>query len=67
MYLVLDTTRMVTKSDAAKQRFTAAEIDSLNGYAGALERGTRYIPLWVKVTVALALALGPWSAGDGSS
>lgn len=58
MYLVLDTTRMVTKSDAAKQRFTAAEIDSLKGYAGALERGTRYIPLWVKVTVALALGLG---------
>src|SRR5204862_29459 len=24
----------------------------------ALERGTRYIPLWVKVTVALALGLG---------
>ncbi|MGE7205517.1 inorganic phosphate transporter [Sphingomonas sp. NPDC019816] len=58
MYLVLDTTRMVVKSDGAKRRFTAAEIDSLGGYADALERGTRYIPLWVKVTVALALGLG---------
>ncbi|APX66246.1 inorganic phosphate transporter [Sphingomonas sp. gentR] len=58
MYLVLDTTRMVTKSETAKQRFTAAEIESLNSYAGSLERGTRYIPLWVKVTVALALGLG---------
>ncbi len=58
MYLVLDTTRMVTKSETAKQRFTAAEIESLNSYAGSLERGTRYIPLWGKVTVALALGLG---------
>ncbi len=58
MYLVLDTTRMVTKSEGAKQRFTAAEIESLNGYSASLERGTRYIPLWVKVTVALALGLG---------
>ena len=58
MYLVLDSTRMVTKDEGAKSRFTAAEIDSLNAYAGQLERGTRYIPLWVKVTVALALGLG---------
>ncbi|WP_343525177.1 inorganic phosphate transporter [Sphingomonas sp.] len=58
MYLVLDTTRMVTKDEGAKKRFTAAEIDSLGRYAGELERGTRYIPLWVKVTVALALGLG---------
>lgn len=58
MYLVLDSTRMVTKDEGAKSRFTAAEIDSLNSYADQLERGTRYIPLWVKVTVALALGLG---------
>ncbi|MCT8002159.1 inorganic phosphate transporter [Sphingomonas sanguinis] len=58
MYLVLDTTRMITKSETAKSRFTATEIESLNGYATQLERGTRYIPLWVKVTVALALGLG---------
>lgn len=58
MYLVLDSTRMVTKDEGAKSRFTAAEIDSLNAYAGQLERGTRYIPLWVKVAVALALGLG---------
>ncbi|WP_230480574.1 inorganic phosphate transporter [Sphingomonas sp. Leaf21] len=58
MYLVLDTTRMVTKSDGARSRFTATEIESLDNYAKDLERGTRYIPLWVKVTVALALGLG---------
>lgn len=58
MYLVLDSTRMVTKDEGAKSRFTAAEIDSLNSYADQLERGTRHIPLWVKVTVALALGLG---------
>ena len=58
MYLVLDTTRMVTKDEGAKSRFTAGQIESLNGYAEQLERGTRYIPLWVKITVALALGLG---------
>ncbi len=58
MYLVLDTTRMITKSEGARSRFTATEIESLDGYAKELERGTRYIPLWVKVTVALALGLG---------
>ncbi len=58
MYLVLDTTRLVVKDEGAKSRFTAAEVDSLNSYAKDLERGTRYIPLWVKITVALALGLG---------
>ena len=59
MYLVLDTTRLVTaKESTAQQRFSAPELKAIGDYQGLLESGTRYIPLWVKVTVALALGLG---------
>ncbi|WP_375270700.1 inorganic phosphate transporter [Sphingomonas sp.] len=56
MYLVLDATRMIAKDPAA--RFGEAEVERLDDYRARLEAGTRYIPLWVKVAVALALGLG---------
>jgi len=56
MYLVLDATRMIV---ADKQsRLSGPEKDALADYQKRLERGTRFIPLWVKVAVALALGLG---------
>jgi PiT family inorganic phosphate transporter len=59
MYLVLDTTRLVTAKDSASRtQFSAAELKSIGSYQSLLEDGTRYIPLWVKITVALALGLG---------
>ena len=58
MYLVLDTARLVGKDEGAARAMTAAELASIKAYAGQLEQGTRYIPLWVKITVALALGLG---------
>lgn len=58
MYLVLDTARMVVKDKGAQTIMTAAEIQAVDSYAGQLEKGTRYIPGWVKITVALALGLG---------
>lgn len=58
MYLVLDSTRLVLKDKATPSRFTANEIAALDAYTRQLEGGTRYIPLWVKVAVALALGLG---------
>ncbi len=58
MYLVLDASKMVVADEGAKARFTAQEIEGIKGYGSALEQGTRYIPLWVKVTVAIALGLG---------
>ncbi|WP_380786424.1 inorganic phosphate transporter [Sphingomonas sp. R86521] len=58
MYLVLDTTKLVANDKSANARFTAQEADVLKAYGTQLEHGTRYIPLWVKVTVALALGLG---------
>jgi PiT family inorganic phosphate transporter len=56
MYLVMDTTRMIAKSP--DNRMTGRERDVLTDYQARLERGTRFIPLWVKVAVALALGLG---------
>ena len=58
MYLVLDTTKLVIADKAAQARFTAPELATLKSYDDQLEQGTRFIPLWVKVTVALALGLG---------
>jgi PiT family inorganic phosphate transporter len=58
MYLVLDATRLVVADKGAQAKFSAAEIATLKSYSGKLEEGTRFIPLWVKVTVALALGLG---------
>jgi inorganic phosphate transporter, PiT family len=37
---------------------TAEQAHDLKAYQGELEKGTRYIPTWVKVSVAVALGLG---------
>ena len=58
MYLVLDTTRLVTKGKTVHAAFSDAELKAIDGYQQGLEKGTRYIPLWVKITVAIALGLG---------
>jgi len=56
MYLVLDASRLATKTPPAG--FSAAELQVIKEYQGKLEAGTRFIPLWVKIAVALALGLG---------
>ncbi len=38
--------------------FTSAESAALKSYRGQLDKGTKFIPNWVKVAVALALGLG---------
>ncbi|MEG3086486.1 inorganic phosphate transporter [Sphingomonas sp. PB4P5] len=58
MYLLLDTTKLMTKAKDAETRFSAQELKSIGDYQGMLESGTRFIPLWVKITVAIALGLG---------
>ncbi|NLS26571.1 Low-affinity inorganic phosphate transporter 1 [Sphingomonas sp. S2M10] len=55
MYLVLDTTRLATKKPDG---FNPAERETLKAYQKDLEGGTRFIPLWVKIVVAIALGLG---------
>jgi PiT family inorganic phosphate transporter len=61
MYLVSDALNVLTR--AAEQAETdaphdAAEIATLRAYQRQLESSTRYIPIWVKISVALALGLG---------
>ncbi|MFK3890234.1 inorganic phosphate transporter [Sphingomonas sp. NPDC079357] len=56
MYLVMDTARMITAAE--KNGLNDGEKAILTDYRTRLEHGTRYIPLWVKVAVALALGLG---------
>jgi PiT family inorganic phosphate transporter len=56
MYLVLDATRMIVADKGS--RLSDRDKDALGDYQQRLERGTRFIPLWVKVAVALALGLG---------
>jgi PiT family inorganic phosphate transporter len=58
MYLVVGTTKLVTADKMAEARFSAGELATLKSFSDQLDQGTRYIPLWVKVTVALALGLG---------
>ena len=58
MYLVLDAATLVGKDEGARSTMTAAELDAVAGYADRLEEGTRFIPVWVKIAIALALGLG---------
>ena len=58
MYLVLDTTKLLLADKQTEGALTVPERTALKDYADRLEEGTRFIPLWVKITVALALGLG---------
>jgi PiT family inorganic phosphate transporter len=55
MYMVSDAINLLTKSGA---KFSEAEAGSLKTFKKELESGTRFIPDWVKIVVALALGLG---------
>jgi PiT family inorganic phosphate transporter len=59
MYLVYDTIRLATKDKKASEKaFPNGQAKALTAYGDLLEKGTRFIPTWVKVMVALALGLG---------
>ncbi len=53
MYLVLDASKLY-----AKKHVTGAAAKPVKDFQTWLEKGTRYIPLWVKIAVAIALGLG---------
>jgi PiT family inorganic phosphate transporter len=55
MYLAYDAIRLLPKSGAS---FGTTEAAALKSFSGSLEGGTRFIPFWVKVCVAIALGLG---------
>jgi PiT family inorganic phosphate transporter len=55
MYLAGDALRLLPKEGA---QFPAPEAKALKAYSNGLLAGTRFIPIWVKVCVAIALGLG---------
>ena len=56
MYLVSEALRLMQKS--GKPALATADVAVLKNYKSHVDRATRFIPLWVKVAVALALGLG---------
>src|SRR5271167_3219132 len=56
MYLVSEAIRLMQKS--GKPAFAAVDVAVLKNYKKHIDTATRFIPLWVKVAVALALGLG---------
>ncbi|AQS90407.1 nuclease PIN [Gluconobacter albidus] len=54
MYLVADAIRVMGEA----KDFTPVEKDALKSFQSELYHGTRFIPLWVKISVAIALGLG---------
>jgi PiT family inorganic phosphate transporter len=56
MYLCSEAIRLMQKS--GKPTFTAADKTILANYKKHIDHSTRFIPLWVKVAVAMALGLG---------
>ena len=55
MYMASDAIRLMPQAGA---KFTPDEAATLKEYRGQLDGGTRFIPGWVKVSVAIALGLG---------
>jgi PiT family inorganic phosphate transporter len=56
MYIVSEAIRFLMKD--RESDLSAAEISALNDYKKSLDQATKFIPLWVKVSVAIALGLG---------
>ncbi|CAN5132506.1 inorganic phosphate transporter [soil metagenome] len=56
MYLTSEAIRWLDKSDAAK--FDAPTKKNLTAFKSQIDDATKFIPLWVKVAVAIALGLG---------
>ena len=56
MYVASEALRLMQKS--GKPALAAADVAVLKNYKGHIDQATRFIPLWVKVAVALALGMG---------
>lgn len=56
MYLAAETIRQLMKDPRASIK--PADLEVLKAFRGDLDRATRFIPVWVKVAVAVALGLG---------
>jgi PiT family inorganic phosphate transporter len=56
MYVASEAIRLMEK--AHNPSFTAAETTTLTTYKSKVDKATKFIPVWVKVAVALALGMG---------
>ena len=56
MYLVSEAIRFLVKDKESD--LNAQDVVALNAYKGSLDSATKFIPLWVKIVVAIALGLG---------
>jgi len=56
MYLASEAIRLIVKAPEA--RLDGEAIKNLNAFKTSLDESTKFIPLWVKVSVAIALGLG---------
>jgi PiT family inorganic phosphate transporter len=56
MYLASEAVRLLAKDKAAE--LSAPELAKLAAYKTELDASTKFIPLWVKIAVAVALGLG---------
>lgn len=56
MYLASEAVRFVLKDQA--NELSPAEVATLGAYKSELDSATKFIPLWVKVAIAVALGLG---------
>jgi PiT family inorganic phosphate transporter len=56
MYVVSEAIRLIQKS--GKAQFSADDLQVLGNYKKHIDLATKFIPLWVKVAVAMALGLG---------
>ena len=56
MYVASEAIRLMEKNK--QPAFTAEESAALSNYKGKVDKATKFIPVWVKVAVALALGLG---------
>ena len=56
MYVISEALRLIKKSNAAK--LTSGDWETLTNYKNQIDAATKFIPVWVKVAVALALGMG---------
>ena len=56
VYLIGEALKLIDKNKLLPMQ--GADLDAVKAYHGAVDNATKFIPLWVKVAVALALGLG---------
>ena len=58
MYLTSETIRWLQKDKAEFEKIDKDTVDNLKAFKEQTDAATKFIPLWVKVSVAIALGLG---------